>query len=117
MRTFGFVESNNITQQVYEFERNSFILSDEVVDGQTRLTYRTCYAPPVPYNLDFIINGRPVLIYKDVNPAAYGKFYTEHCQTFTGTWLEFELAPGDLLVVRYDYGEYGVVDTIYIKPE
>ena len=109
-------EHLSFVEQVKDFEQHSFIISDEVKDGKTRLTYRSCYAPNAPYDLDFMVNGRPVLIFKDINPSVYGKFYTEHCQTYTGTWLDFELKPGDLLVLRYDWGEHGVVDTIYIKP-
>ena len=116
-RAFTAWEDRSIAEQIYEFERSHVILRSESMDGQTRLTYRTCYAPAAVYDLDFIVNGRPMLVFKDINPAAFGKFYTQHCQTYTGQWLDFELEPGDLLSIRYDYGEYGVIDIIYIKPE
>ena len=103
-RAFTAWEDRSIYEQIYEFERSHIILGAVVENGKTMITYRTCYAPPVNYNLDFIVNGRPALIFKDVDPANFGKFYTDHCQTFTGIWLDLELEKGDLLVIRYDYG-------------
>ena len=110
------VEHLTLVEQVHAFDTHSFIIMDEVRDGKTRLTYRSCYAPKALYDLDFMVNGRLVFHVKDVDPTAYGKFYTDHCQTYTGQWLDFELKPGDLLVIRYDWKEHGIVDTIYIKP-
>ena len=115
--TKGFTawEDRSIVEQIYEFERAHIVLGDEQVDGETVLTYRTCYAPEVPYQLSFIVNGRNVFSV-DVDPTVHGSVFTQHCETFTGRPLPFELKPGDKLTVKYNYHEYGSFETIYLKP-
>ena len=109
-------EERTIHEQIYEFERTHLILGDEVVDGKTRLTYRTCYAPKIPYAIHFIVNGRNVFSF-DINPLEHGSAYTTGCQTFTGKWFNYELKPGDKLVVKYDYGDHGHFESVYLKSQ
>ena len=114
---YGFTkwEERSIYEQIYEFERTHIILGDEVLDGDTRLTYRTCYAPKIPYTISFIVNGRNVGTYS-IDPLEHGSVFTEGCETFTGRWIEdLVLNPGDKMLVKYNYGEYGNFESVYLK--
>ena len=115
--TKGFTawEDRSITEQIYEFERTHIILGDEQTEeGETIITYRTCYAPEVPYTLSFIVNGRNVFSV-DVDPSVHGSVFTQHCETFTGRPLPFELKDGDKLTVKYNFKGYNSFETIYLK--
>ena len=125
--SYGFTkwEDRTIAEQIYEFERTHIVLGDEVVESrivngevtppQTRLTYRTCYAPKVSYSISFIVNGRTINTY-NINPLEHGSIYTEGCEVFTGRWIpDLYLKPGDKMVVKYNYGIYGSFESVYLK--
>ena len=117
--SYGFTawEERSIQEQIYEFERTHIILGDEVSDEGTRLTYRTCYAPKVPYTISFIVNGKNVGTY-NIDPLEHGSVFTEGCETFTGRWIPgLILKPGDKMLVKYNYGEYGSFESVYPKKE
>lgn len=113
-KAFTAWEDRSITEQVYEFERAHIVLGDIVEDGKTTLVYRTCYAPEINYTLSFIVNGR-MEFSVEIDPSKHGSVFTQHCETFTGRPLPFELKAGDKLTVKYNFHEYGSFETVYLK--
>lgn len=112
-RVFNYFDNKSISQEIKEFSERSYIKSVESKDGKTRITYSTCQAPKIDYNIAVTVNGDLKFESPVFKSIRFGSDYTDKCITFTGKAFNFELVPGDKLVIIWDYGKHGSFEMVY----
>ena len=104
-----------ISKEVKEFSNRSYIKEVKSEDGKTRITYHTCFAPKLNYNIAVTVNGELKYESPEFKAIKFGSDYTDTCQTWTGKTFDFGLKTGDKLVIIWDYGQYGSFEMVFIK--
>ena len=115
-RLSGASERSAVVKEIERFESESYIVDVNSDENGTSITYYTCKAPKLDYSIAISINGE-VVVKKEFDAADFPERYTNECFSWTPSPHSFTLSPGDVLVVVWNYGEYGRFEMTWEEPD
>lgn len=109
-------EKSHIASELERFKTESYIVDVVSDETGTSITYYTCKAPLLDYAISISINGE-VVVKKEFDAADFPEKFTNECFEWTPSPHSFSLNPGDVLVVVWNYGEYGRFEMKWEEPD
>ena len=115
-RTSEVSQRTAIINEIERFESESYIVDVSSDEDGTRITYYTCKAPALDYSIAISVNGH-IVVEKEFSAVKFPAKYTNECFQWTPPVPHsFQLNPGDVLVIVWDYGEYGRFEMTWEEP-